>query len=99
MNKINDAYHTWEMLFDLTDDFYPSNYSNVYYEVYKNYYSELNNYVKGTKVELILLYSVSPSKLGTVNSINVTPFGLHFEIELCHNSVIVFREYCEIKEC
>ena len=30
MNKINDVYHTWEMLFDLTDDFYPGNYSNVY---------------------------------------------------------------------
>ncbi|AFA44751.1 hypothetical protein RaK2_00478 [Klebsiella phage vB_KleM_RaK2] len=98
MNKINDVYHTWEMLFDLTDDFYPGNYSNVYSEVYKNYFSVLNGYIKGTKVELIISYSMSPSKLGTIKSINVTPFGIKFKIELDHNSEIFFSEYYEIKE-
>lgn len=41
---------------------------------------------------------MSPSKLGTVKSINVTPFGIKFKIELDYNSEIFFSEYYEIKE-
>lgn len=97
-NKINDVHHTWEMLFDLTDDFYPSNYSNVYSEVYKDYFSVLNDYIKGTRVEIKVLYSRNVSKLGTINSINVSPFGFNFFVKHDFDSDIVSREYYEIRE-